>query len=408
MGLRKKLVLLSVSIIVVLFLASPQFTGWLVDTLDINISILPEVRGCLSLVENLTWVYQNSPLTIPAKLENCGSTLLNGTMFLTINSSDDVVVNETNSTLYSISTIESFFFNFTWTASQPPGLYYVNIRDNYTNETSEINASFYILQPPPEPGQPRPGISHPPVQRFIDFSVDVPQDVTVYRGSNQTLLMKVRNTGNYTIGNLSIMIAQRNFSIRSVPEFASLQVNASVFFFVEIDASKAGAGYYQLLWVAVGDSVNKSGYITVNVVSVEAGTECRQSVSYYIGVMDKLKEQIFLLASEGKNVTLARQYFDETMFDLMTAQTYYQIGSNKDCIDRMGLVMKGIERIVVELARAKTEPLLLILPLIYEALLWSLVTIIAVILIAAAARRVMAYRHQRTRSSRLILPKKWS
>jgi hypothetical protein len=92
----------------------------------------------------------------------------------------------------------------------------------------------------------------------------------------------------------------------------------------------------------------------------------------------------------------------------MAAQTYNEIYEYGKCVDRIGIVRKNMEIIVMELANARTVPLLVILPLIYQVITWSLLSLILVMVAIILARRLFKrYRHH-IRRSRLVLPKDWN
>ena len=402
-GLRI-LILLSVTLFLIIFFATPEFTGWFVDTLRIEVDILPEIQGCLYFINQTDQVTQNDQASFYVRLENCGSEQLNGTLYFIINDSSNLTVDEINSTEYSMNTIESFIYNLVWTASEPPGTYYITIRDNYTNSTTEINTSFFILPAPPVK---RTGTWAAPTL-VLNFSVEVPQKLTIYKDTKTVFLIKVTNNGDSVLNNLNLLLVQDEISVRGSPENISLlNVNSSIIFFVEIDAAEVNAGSYLLFWEVFAGNLKKNDYITIDVITATTEDECRDSFPYYIEIMDVLKEEINKAQNEGKNVTHIRQIFEETMYELLTAETFYKIESYQECINRISIVKLNIEMMVIELSRAKPEPIMLLLPLIYDMILWSIIAVLMVISTILLLRKLRKYSQERKMRSRFVLPKSW-
>ena len=58
----KALVLLSLSLFVILFLVSPQFTGFLIDSMKINVGISMSSQGCMYFLNEQSEI-QNDTIT---------------------------------------------------------------------------------------------------------------------------------------------------------------------------------------------------------------------------------------------------------------------------------------------------------------------------------------------------------
>ena len=289
----------------------------------------------------------------------------------------------------------------------PPGTYYVSAKDNYTGETIQINSSFAVPAPvvPEVPGPSGPGGAY--VQKQ-DFSVEAPDSVSLYTGTNRSFLIKVTNTGEATLRRLTLIVSQTGIGARSTPATTDLDTNSSVFFFVEVDAAETMEGQYELEWNVFTGLLNRTGTVHVVVMPYMLRDECLGSVTYYMGIMEKLRDQLLALEMEGRNVSYARQLYEDAMYNLMAAQTYGEIDDYESCVDRMSHVTRNIEIIVVELAHAKTEPLLVILPVIYQVVAWSLASVVVAIVLIIAVRRLLRHYNHHIRKSRFVLPKDWN
>lgn len=241
----KVLVLLTLSIIVLMLLVSPQFTGWFVDTFNIDIGIRQGVQGCLHDINDTGDVVAGGQKFFSFHLENCGNQVMNGTINLIIANATGAV-HEVNSSYYNLDPMETFIFNYTWnTVGQSSGNYFVYAKDNYTNETIQLNTTFSVAaaEAPPGPSGGPGGAPGAPIIRYANFTVDAPANVTAYSGSNQTILFRVTNNGQVTITDLLLRIIQGGVPIDTAPVYPlSIAVNSSVLFLVEIDARGIRAG----------------------------------------------------------------------------------------------------------------------------------------------------------------------
>ena len=408
----KVLVLLSLSIFLILFFVSPPFTGWIVSTLKIDVGISMTAQGCMYFINGTGDVYENEEKMFSIYLENCGNQVLNGNISLVISNSSGIV-NETNSSNYTIDVFEYFIFNYTWIASHPVGEYTAVAKDNYTGETIEINTTFFInstAPPPPPYVPPGPGGGAPSVQiRTLNFSVEVPDRVEIFKDANQVFLLKVTNNGEFTLNNVSLRISQRNVTFYTAPESAPmLLINSSLLFYVDIDATGIDLGEYHLVWEVTATGIKKTGIVTIAVIPTTLEKECSDSILYYLGVMDILKEQIDSAEREGKNVTRLRELFDETTYDLIAAQTFYRIESHQECIERVDVIKGNVKTMVIELARISPEAVILTLPVVYQMVIWSIVALVLILVLLFVLRWLIEYNKQRGRRLRLISPRRWT
>jgi len=402
----KVLVLLTLCLFVLMLLVSPQFTGWFVDTFNIDIGIRQGTQGCLHDINDTGDVNFGGQKSFYFHIENCGNQVMNGTINLVI-ANIIGTVHEVNSSYYSLDPMETFIFNYTWvTTGQPAGNYFAYAKDNYTNETVQLNITFSVKEGgvPDEPGGPG-GAPGAPIIRYANFTVDAPANITAYSGSNQTVLIRVTNNGQVTITDLLLRIIQGGVPIDTAPVYPlSIAVNSSVLFLVEIDARGMKAGEYEMLWEVAGGGVLKSGTIRIDVIESSDEIECRESIVYYLEIMDTLKEQVDEAEARNMNVSYAKQLLDEITYELVAAQTYYKIESHGDCVDRMDTVRDKVRIVVDEIAKVTREPTVLVFPVSYQVVLWSVVVVVLVMVLFILFR----FMRKRIKRTKLSLPRKWS
>jgi hypothetical protein len=446
MRIRSKKVLVFVALVLIGFvmIISPDFTGWVVDTLNITIGVASGTQGCISVRidtpdGNGSFVIRENETLIRTYVENCGNTELNGTVNVRIFNYFGAGINESNSTPYSLNPLEIFNYNYTWNVTAPIGTYFIIVKDNYTSETAVSNTTFYVtacvpgsfrcngdvlefcnfdwefhenciygcsngacLPPPP------PILGPFPPAPLTSMKVEVLRSIDIPQRSNKTFLIRVVNDGQATLHNITLKMKHENLTVETLPEdFPEIAPGYSALFLAEIGAYDIELGDYLVYWTVSATEDSESGYIIVTVKMSHEQEKCEESLRYYLDIMDKLKEQINEVESQGKNVSRARDLFDETMYELFAAQTFHEIGSYQKCVDRVTVAEANIREIVLELSRAKPIPVLVMITLLYQAVYWTAIALIITFVTLLVIRKLIGKIRHNRKHSRLMMPKTW-
>ncbi len=417
---------------------APEFSGWVTSTLNLTINIASQDKACLYFVDGFSpYVIQDAPRNISAEIGNCGSTILQGEAVMEIRNSSNEVVEYINSSNYTLYPSQYYIFSTQWTPVHELGEYVVYLRDNEygLGSTNEINQSFNISCSIgtfkcfgrelryckdtvawehyltcsalcengkcvyPQGGEAAAGGGGFAAQG--DIRLEYESDITVSRGSNYTLVVRIENNGSGYLYNLRFEAASDTLKLY-YPELPVDRVppNSSVLLLLTIDAGDASSGLHRVAITARSASVYRSGAIDVRIVGELAEDEsCRSMISRYLDIAGYLDEEIKTLELRGFNVSEARRALDEALTEVEIARGFEKLGMYRSCSEKEGAIRKRFERvleIITVIVSGKKEGPLEAGPGIQWWLFYLALGIaLGIALVAAAARMLRDYYRKR-------------
>jgi hypothetical protein len=383
---RSKVFIIGLIIVLLAFLLSPPFTGWITNIFRMDIGIESQDSACLYFIEAPgSVVIQDSQVNLTVEVSNCGSTDLDGKLVLEIVNSLNQTVDYINSSNYSLSPSQYYIFNTTWTASPPLGNYTIYARDqNYNaNDTNQINESFEIrcspgalkcfgneirmcsgstswiyhttcgylcqngacVSSPGAPAEPEVVSGGP---TFIPRMVlEYSEYMEIVQGTEQTVLIKVFNNGTAVFSNVSLSASSPGVTV-DVPDMIieRLSPNSSVFFIFTVNTLGSVLGNHTVDFVVKSSQTSTSGRIAIDVVLPYSDRDsCENMISYYIDMIDTMNQEAKSIESRGMDVSDLRGLIAEATNEIEAAKAYLRLGVYSSCINLTDSLMEKIERI---------------------------------------------------------------
>jgi len=258
---------------------------------------------------------------------------------------------------------------------------------------------------PPGPSEQGGGGGGGPVLLTASMELEYPHNINIQKGTNITFFIKVSNNGTSVLHNIYLMLTSDNPGV-VIPEITVpvLEQNSSTVFAVTIESMKAQVGEYEISFLVLSDETYKKGTVVVNISSTEE-IDYQSLIDYYFSLIDYLEKEIRDAELKGKNVTLARKSFLGVIDEFEAAKRLFDMKLYPEFLKQIEVVRSKIVECVVYLAKAKPEPLRVIVTFPdYKTFLY----IIAVVVLAAfIAVFVLKKMNEWRRRRELIMPRRW-
>ncbi len=451
--MNKGFIVVLLGILAILFVSSPQFTGWL-TTVDVAISfsVPQKIQSCIAIVDMPESVTQYQPATFMVSVENCGSVNLSGNLHFYVTNNVLGTSDHFEAGIPPLNTSEYVVMEENWVANVPGGFYNLSLRDDINGTTTSVVNStreFEVVSAFCIPGEYRcfgkilrmcaihgmgwidvmicpiecidgkciggaaggGGVpAAPEEEEVIDYYLEYPERVDINPGMTYAVIFEIQNKGNVDLTGLELSMHSEEIPVTiSTERVPRLEPEDSALFMAEFEIpSDFEEGIYPIEWDLKGDRISESGIISVNVSATKMRYKSEQLVSYYGYLIDKVDEEIRDAEERGKDVDEAKNFSREARYELEVARELHRFGLYDEAIEQLEIVRGRIRDSIVSLIRAKflvREPPEERPPADYDRMLLTIV-VSAVIIIAGVSMFLIA-RKRKSRKEDILAPMRW-
>ena len=285
--------------------------------------------------------------------ENCGSLKANGYGEIYLLDPSQNLKYYFSTPILSLLPTEYFYLNFT-AQLETQGTYTVIGRCYLDNNYTEIRKKieYYIPPSPPLPSAP-PAIS---IQPIFNISVKYPQLLNLSVGEESHFEIRVKNTGNSNLENLSILFPTFPifFSLVYPKSIAILSPLDEVIFVVKVKVPPTiPAKTYRLNFSITSTQLTKDYPLTINVNELPLREEILFLISKYSRALELYGKEIEGLEKEGKNTSTARELWNKANLELDGAKNLYEAGLFDESLKKLKDVENYLTNLAIEIARLK-------------------------------------------------------
>ena len=301
------------------------------------------------------------------------------------------------------------------------GFFWMHIIVSYANKTAEAWGSFYVKPyydiipsqspapaPPPASGgnggsdrlwviqlpTPEPAAENITQQRFDaglkGIILSYPEKVYLMPGESAVAYVTVYNNGTLALRELKLLpsiIGGIQIDVRPMI-LQTLYGNHSAIFMITLDAPvNTKPGTYPLDLRLSTDKGERYGYIDVEVGTAKIDDSIESEINNYQYIISKLEDETDTLDIEGKDTAKIKQYINDGKATLKLAKDTYKIKDYDKTHDNLKKTRNHLIDAVMELARSRSEEILVVM----APTIWLLIALLIIITIAA----VSIYVHKR-------------
>jgi hypothetical protein len=209
------------------------------------------------------------------------------------------------------------------------GTYYIKARITYGTKRMEAWGSFYVQYPgysPYIPAEYQPIIHYVTVEPSL--VLEYPESIEVYPGRSILTNVKVKNTGNATIHEVSLHLSATNMlDIDMNPKDSYyLEPGETLTFLLDVYAdNNIPIDTYPIDFELVTREVKKTGTITVDVkpYNMTLEEEVRKTIQNYEYLINELQMEILEATAKDLNVTSAQADLDQAKQMMQDAKDQY-------------------------------------------------------------------------------------
>ncbi len=435
---RRKAVLLIV-ILILSMLVLNQFTGLITNMIKMDINIASSTQASIYIFNVSDKVTENEQASFYFALDNIGSNLLEGNIYVEIRDSGNDTVDSFNSSSYSLQPGSYITYIAQWYAAQPPGNYTLLVWDNYTSPTDMDSKNFSIeciagqyrcfgdekrvcnaiswnLVAACKHGCYAGACLSGPGGRGVSagvvpsYSMEIEYDETfrVVQGMNYTYTIRVMNNGSAALTNISMEAWSDYIGVR-IPEIRVivLQPGESATFVIDLEVPAISLGDYEVNWQVSTMEIARTGSFVVGIASEELTYPelCTDAIDRYFEILDSLGKDIRSAEIRGYNMDEPKELLREATDELEVMKTLRKNKLHEGCNNRVDILRKKIEQTAMVYSIAISRPVSIIAyPWIeYLILIFTIIALVVVVVIIIGWRKAKDWLNK----NRLYLPKKW-
>jgi len=382
------------------------------------------ITGLLSQIVNLSIGIQNSTLarfvyfsypsevtlgntaTFSVNLQNIGNMNITAGIEIYVKNSLLTTVSSSYDVNYTLAPLDIRNFSASYTPTTI-GTYWViaNATYNSTLETKTVeeNRSFNVVSapviPPVPPVAPAAPISVPIIPVY-NLTLAYSNYFNLTQNESFMILVYATNYGNVDLHSLTLSASIEKIELEVRPDSISvLPALLTTIFSISVKVpSDAEQGNYTLDFNVTSSEVKRTGRIIIAVYPVLVCPEVERAIRNYAILIDRISSEVERAASEGANVTLAREYLELARQSLEKAKELYSSNDCEGAKQALELVKKYLERIVIEITKLPPRPS-------YWLIFLILIIIFMLILIILFYRRKKEEEKKKKRAIRKSKPR---
>ena len=379
--MQRKLVILFILLILLFLPPLYKLTAKLIDLAALYLSWKNKTDVCARLVVP-SFAYPGETFSGYLICENCGTH--EGTGY------GEVIISDENTNLiyflqttglYRLKPGEEFSMNFS--TSLKEGIYKVIGRCFVETTLTETYRKIVIARPPKPPPPP---ITVPPKPPFYNLTLKYEKELNLTQAEEYLFIIYVKNSGDSTIHNLTIVPLPGNISMKIIYplQILLLQPKSEVMFITKIKVpGELKEGTYYLRFNVTSKEIWREGRVKIYVKSLEERELVLSLIKKYEKVLEQTSKEIEKLKAEGKNTTLAEEYQKAVEKKLGEAKELYRLELYKEAKKKLDEVGDLVEKLVIEIARLKRIKLPVKIPAYLPV--WILLLLVICLLIAVIA-----------------------
>ncbi len=284
---------------------------------------------------------------------------------------------------------EDRFFGVTYIPNQT-GFYVIHVNTTYSQgNVADAWGVFYVnpYYTPPSAAPEEEGAPYTPSPEegeigTPDISLEYDNAVEVRKGQYYVSYIKVKNTG---VGNASLYDVMLYAKSMGIPftitpqQIAKISSSEYGIFLISLNVPvNIETGEYLLNFNVTSREISKTGQIRITVKELDIMSEVYSTITNYLFIIQRFKIDVQRALEAGKDVTSVYDYLNKAESELNDAKTFYEKGDYYMAKERLDIVKKYLEMIVVELARITLPGIMIMLPA-YITILLVVVIILCVV-----------------------------
>ncbi len=223
--------------------------------------------------------------------------------------------------------------------------------DLWDTKLKNMTVASKIIPPPsePTPGPSRPAIT--PKVKSIEI-IDYPKEINTTINEIKLIPVKVKNTGNVLLDNVTLIVGGIPFSTRISPDNIELPSNSTQIFLIRIEIPQVtNFTEYNMSVKAIGDSVSDTKFIKLRITSVTIQERIKSEIEDLRNLIEKIWEETIDLGMKGYNVTEVFDILNQAKENLRIAEDYFDEEDYDNSEEYLEIVRTKLEEAVVKISQ---------------------------------------------------------
>ena len=304
--------------------------------------------------------YQPDPITVGDQASiivnstNTGNILGDFKVRLVISKDNETFFNSTCNFSLDVSEEETCIFYYTpnqaVTYQLQAELWDQNEIQLFDTSSKNMTVASKII-PPPSGGPSAPSRPVAPTVKSIEI-IDYPSEINGTIGEIKLIPIKVKNTGNVLLNNVTLIIDGIPFFTKVSPDNIKLPSNSTQIFLIRITIpQEAKFTEYNMSVKAVGDSVSDTKFIKFRISAVTKQEMIKSEIEDLRNLIEKIWEETIDLGMKGYNVTDVFDILNQAKENLRIAEDYFEKEDYDNSEKYLENVRTKLEEAVVKISQ---------------------------------------------------------